>query len=369
MKQKELKLTGKNVISIDIGQHTTKMVAGKPGKDKLTVEHAVTIPTPKDSCEKGQITNFETLKQSIGSKLNELKIRSRMALCSVENGDIITREISVPTASEEEIANMLQFEITQYMPIELNDYLVQSKILDEFVEEGVSKTRVLVTAVPRELGRSYYDLLHSLGFHPAVMDIQSNAVDKLIHADFFFNNEKDMKDKVVAVIDMGYNHMNVILFEQGQYKFNRFMNLGARNIDYNLANFMDISYEEAEKYKSEIDNINDDLDLPEEGIDPEDERARKMRVLNIIRNTVDGWTDDIERVFRYYLTRGTRNAIDVIYIYGGTASMKGLDQYLYDAFNIPVKKVDNISNVQVSNFNGSDSMSEYVNALGTMIRR
>ena len=368
-RSKALKLTGKDVVSIDIGQHTTKIVAGKPGKDSINIQQAVSLPTPKDSYEKGRITDFNGLKKSIGGTLDSLKIRSRLALCTVESAEIITREVLVPTAGEEQLAKMLEFEIQQYMPIELSQYLVQSKVLEEVVEEGVAKTRVLVTAVPRELAKNYYDLMQAMGLQPAVLDIQSNAVDKLLAMRIQINGEDQMNGEAVAMLDIGYSHINVIVMEKGHYKFNRFVNLGARNIDHNLANFMDVSFDEAEKFKHGIGDLSKDLEMSDVEIDPGDDVATQMRVLNIVRNTVDSWVEDIERIFKYYTTRAAGNTIDAIYLYGGTAQMRGLDTYLQDAFNIKTSSVHSMTNVNINHYSGDASLASYINALGTMIRR
>lgn len=367
--KKALKLTGKDVVSIDIGQHTTKIVAGKPGKDSISVQHAVAVLTPKDSYEKGRITDFQSLKKAIGGALDAQKIRSRLALCTVESSEIITREVLVPTAGEEQIEKMLEFEIQQYMPIELNEYMVQSKILEQVMEDGVEKTRVLVTAVPRELAKNYHDLMHSMGLQPAVMDIQSNAVDKLLGMKVQINGQNNFNEESVAMLDIGYNHINVIVLENGKYKFNRFVNLGARNIDHNLANFMDVTFEEAEKLKLSIVDLNKDMDYDDTSLTHNEEMATQMRVINIVRNTVDSWVDDIERIFKYYTTRGTGNVIDAIYLYGGSAQMRGLDAYLQDAFNIKTNSVVSMTNVNINHYSGDASLASYLNALGTMIRR
>ncbi|MDW7678816.1 MAG: type IV pilus assembly protein PilM [Bacillota bacterium] len=367
-RKKALNLTGKDVVSIDIGQHTTKIVAGKLTKNEITVNHAASIPTPRDSYEKGRITNFNGMKKSIGGVLDALKIRSRTALCSIETNEVITREVVVPSASDDQLEKMLEFEIQQYMPIELKDYMVQTKKLEDVVEDGAAKIRMLVTAVPKELAQNYYELLSSMNLQPAVLDIQSNSIDKLISFNRQINDNENVKAQAVAMVDIGFSHINVIVFENGSYKFNRSVNLGARNIDNNLANFMDISYDEAEKHKLAIEDLNRDFDLSDD-MHQDDEAAIKLRVLNIVRNSIDSWVEEIERIFKYYTTRSTGNIIDVIYLYGGTADMKGLDQYFQDAFNIQTSTVNSLTNVKINHFAGEGTLSSYLNSLGAMVRR
>lgn len=368
-RQKGLKLAGKEVISLDIGQHSIQMVVGKPGMGSIDVKHAISLRTPKGCYEKGRITDMETLKNSIGTTLDSLKIRTKTALCVVESSEIITREVLLPAAEEEQIEKMLAFEIQQYMPIELDDYMVQSKVLEEVVEGGVAKSRVLVTAVPKDLSRTYYDLIKSLSLQPTVFDIESNALDKLIASNFLINGDDSIKEHSVAVLDIGYSHLNVIVFEKGHYKFNRFINQGSQSIDQNLVSFMDVSFDDAEKLKSDIAHLNKEFELPDELLDPSEPQAQKMRVLNIVRNTVDSWVDDIDRIFKYYTTRGMGNSIEQIYLYGGSSRLKGLDEYLQDAFGIPTSCISSLTNVNIGQYTGDAALGSYINALGTMIRR
>ena len=369
LKKKTLKLTGQDIVSIDIGQHTTKIVAGKPNRDGINIFQAISVPTPKEGFEKGRITDFALMKKTIGQALDANKIRSRTALCSVESSEIITRELLLPAAGEEQIEKMLEFEIQQYMPIELSEYTVQSKMLEEIVDDGTDKLRMLVTAVPKDLARNYFDLMQSINLQPVVMDIQSNAIDKLLNSGFLFNGDTELMNEVVAVLDIGYTHINIILFENGKYLFNRIINMGARAINQNLANFMDLSYEESEKLKIDIVDLNKDYAFSEDEVDPGGDMAVKMRVLNIARNTIDSWLEEIERIFKYYTSRSAGNSIDSIYLYGGMTQMSGFDRYLQDAFNIKTNSISSMAKLNMNKISGDAPLASYLNALGTMIRK
>jgi len=358
------------VLSIDIGEHTTKLVAGKLGMNSMSVQQAVTIPTPPDSFEKGQITGFESLRKAIQEVTKKNHMKSKLAVCSVENSEVITREIAVPSVKDEQIEKMLEFEIQQYIPVQLSEYIVQHKSLEAFEEDDVKKTRIQVTAVPRELAQSYFELFKSAGLQSAVMDVQSNAIDKLVGSNFLINGDGSYKEKSIALLDIGYNHINIIIFEKAQYQFNRFLSLGSRSIDHNLVNFMDVSMEEAEKLKLGVGDLNKEVDVTDEAMDSlPSVYADEMRVLNIVRNTVDTWVEDIERIFKYYTTRSAGNTIDAIYLHGGVAEMSGLEQYLEESFGIPTAKISSLSNINVDGFSGDGGYSSYVNALATIIRR
>jgi len=262
---------------------------------------------------------------------------------------------------------MLEFEVQQYMPIEMNDYIVQSKIIETFEEDDVKKTRLLAAAMPKEMARSYFDLLHAVELNAHVLDLQSNSIDKLLQSGFLINGDPDFNSKSVAVIDFGYSHINVVMFDKGQYKFNRLITQGSEAIDHNLISFLDYTKREAEEKKIALVDISEVYTQEEAHLLMLDEET--MRIRNIVKNVVDTWVNEIERIFKFHTTRSTGNAIDKIYIYmAALLKMEGLDKYLQDSFNIPTTRIRQITNVTVQN-STSKTMMPFVNALGAMIRR
>lgn len=365
-KPKEIKLQGKEILSLDFGQHTTKFVLGKVSKTTINVDRALEIPTPFGSVEKGRIIDFELLKNHFKEFIKSEKIKPAYVICSVENNEIITREITLPTTNEDQMNKMLEFEVQQYMPIEMNDYIVQSKIIETFEEDDVKKTRLLAAAMPKEMARSYFDMLHAVELNAHVLDLQSNSIDKLLQGGFLINGDVDANSKSVAVIDFGYSHINVVIFDKGQYKFNRLIAQGSEAIDSNLISFLDYTKREAEEKKVDLVDISEVYNQEEAHLLMLDEET--MRIRNIVKNVVDSWINEIERIFKFHTSRGAGNAIDKIYIYGGASQMEGLDKYLQDTFNIPTMRIKNITNVTIQN-STAKTMTPFVNALGAMIRR
>lgn len=362
------KWAGKEVISVDIGENRTKVVVGKQERNGVRLSQAFSFTTPRYAYEKGQIIGFEELKKALQEQLSERKVKAKAAFASVESADIITREIAVPQAKPEELEKLLQFEIQQYMPIELSQYVVQYKAIEEFEEEGVNKVRVLVTAMPRELARTYYELLESCGLDAAVLDIQSNAVDKLFCCDQKVNGGNGFRSQSVAVLDLGHRHINVVVLENGQFKFNRFLNHGAWDINVNISHGTGIEPEETEVLKLNIPTLRKGGLFDDRGVAPEERDATKEQALELTRRTVDGWVEDIERVIKYYTTRSTGNVLERIYVYGGVVEMNGFPEYLQESLNIPVEKIESLSGVNFGKA-GEGPITDYINAFGTLMRR
>ncbi|SDY88612.1 type IV pilus assembly protein PilM [Tindallia californiensis] len=362
MKKNKLKLIGKEVIVFDFGHHSIKIVVGKPLKDKILIQQSFTVETPEGSFKDGKLIEPDLIRHVLQQSIDEHKIKTRNAICTIESSEIITRELNLPKVSEEKMQQMLAYEVEQTLPIQVNEYIIQSKFLNEVIEEGVDKNKVLVTAVPKEMSRGYFELLSSIGLRPLIMDLHFNEMDKLLESKYHLNNLTNVGDKTIALIDLGYQGINIVIVESGIHQLNRLIHHGSHMIDQNIVNFMDVSHDDAIEMKKNISSINQDPSLVES-----DEENKEMRVINIVQNILDGWMAEIERIFKFYLNQDAKHIIDKILLYGGTSRMVDVDRYFEEYFNIPTSVITSLTNIEIEN--ASKEVTLYVNALGAMIRK
>jgi type IV pilus assembly protein PilM len=350
----------RNILAIDIGSKNIKMVVGRKQGSGVLVDKGFLLPTPLYSFNDGTIQDIDSVKGVILNKLSSESIKVKNAVCTVNSTSAITREVELPyTKNEEEIDKMVRFELEQYLPVMLSDYVIDYKKVEDFTEENIKKTRFMVIALPKIIVEGYLELLKGIKLTPLALDISSNSVSKLFVKGVNINGENYSSNKTVAVIDMGYNYLNINIISNGTSQFSRIINLGGKDIDINIANHFNISLEDAEKKKTEDCNID---------ISIEDSNAKKM-LSEIVMNSVDSWLQEIERLFKYYITRTTGNRIDEIYIYGGTSKLKGICNYIEERLSIPVSNIDSIGTVKTTKNVNSLDLSIYLNAVGSIIRK
>ena len=85
-------------------------------------------------------------------------------------------------------------------------------------------------------------------------------------------------------------------------------------------------------------------------------------------NNIDGWIEDMNKIFKYYTTREANNKIDLIYLYGGGSQLKGIEQYLQKELLIPTFRMNNVHKVVFENELAAKDISIYVNAFASLIR-
>lgn len=349
----------KRLLSIDIGKNNTKLVVGKQVGNNVSIEKVVTLPTPEGSYTDGNLIDSESMQGLIYNTLETEKIKVKKAVCTVNSTSLITREIILPyTKDNDEIDNMIRLELEQYLPIMLNDYVIEYKILEEFKENNVKKSKFLVVALPKSIIEKYLDMIRGLKLTPIALDINSNAVSKLFTYKDKINNENNSCDKTVAIIDIGYEQLSLNIISKGISRFFRIINYGGKDIDINIANHFNLSLQEAEERKKESCDLTKGIIL-----------TKSSEILNeIVKNNIDEWIREIEKLFKYYTTRSSGNRIDHIYVYGGNSKIKGISEHITNRLNIPTDKIESISSIRTNSKLENVELAFYLNAIGSIIR-
>jgi len=360
MKRTLLSIITNPIVSLDIGSHSIKLVEGKYTGNSVTIQKAVTIPTPAEAIRDGKLMDISKLREVINTLIKREKVKAKDLVFTIESTAVITREIILPTTKPQEIEAMLEFELEQYLPIALENYSIQKKILDEFQEHGVRKSHIMVAALPKEIVNEYLALCDSLGLKPRALDLSSNSMYKLVSLKGFLGELNDISNKTIAILDIGHSYSNLIVIKRGILKFNRLMHFGGREINYNIANSFNLTIEEAEAKKKEVKSLN---------LIGADEISSAAMLLNIVKESVDNWIRDIDRLFKYFLSRESGNKIDEIYLCGGSSKLKGLDTYIKNEFQTPTYNLRDTIEGKYSSGVLDKNLESYLNAVGAIIRR
>lgn len=121
----------RKVVAFDIGSSMIKIVEGMYYKEELTIDKYITMKTPKGAVVDGEIKRSEELFNKLGQVLKENGIKAKYGICTTNSTLIINREILVPKVEEEEMDTVVRYEIQQYLPINLEDYILQVQVLSE----------------------------------------------------------------------------------------------------------------------------------------------------------------------------------------------------------------------------------------------
>lgn len=346
-------LISKKVVSIDIGTQNIKVVVGKCSKNKIIIEKAFMFTSSVKDSNEDSLKDLKVLPKEIETVLSNNNIKVKSANCTGNSTTIINREIIVPIANEDELETLVKFELQHYLPINMDDFIVQFSILEKINVEGIDKLRILGVIYPNKLAKNYMGVLKTANLKPNALDVNYNAIKKLIiHGDINSENDDDSQ-KTIAVIDMGAESLEVNIYTSHKLEFARIIKSGGKQIDINIAKAFSMNVIKAETKKiQQCDLMN----------------YEKSEMASLIKSEVDQWMEELGRIIQFFKNKKVGNDISKILIHGGSSRLKGLEKYMEVRFNTPVKHINELNNVVFNKEVNSEDVDHYLNAIGAIIR-
>ena len=129
---------------------------------------------------------------------------------------IVMRYMELPKASASELEHMVQYEMQQMMPGK--DFILQIRKLGITASpEGEKSVKVQVAAMPRELADKYFLLAKSLNLKNCVLDINGNALSKLLNTNTTFNGRTIPTDRSYMLADICTQNISSYIHSIGSY--------------------------------------------------------------------------------------------------------------------------------------------------------
>lgn len=315
----------RNMLAIELGSSHIKMGLAHYAKGVVNVQDAFIVDLPEQIYSDGKILEAEVLRSRIFNEMVDRSIKEKEVYLTLNGSNIITREIILPDVKDEELDEMITYEIQQYMPVNLEEYHIEYKVLERFEAEEQMKIRILVAGVSKDDVDNYYKFLLGLQLKPLVMDINGNAISKLFKGVTSVNGGEALGNKKVALIDLGNKSVNVTIVGNGIVYLSRM-----------------VEAEEELSQLKDVDYINSE-------------------VLNALEAR-------IKRVFQFYVSRYAGSQIEQVFLFGGLANEELLVQHLVKEFTIPVEVIHQLSSVNLGGKSKSVDLKRYLNMLGCLAR-
>jgi len=353
--KKEKVKKARNVVAMDIGTNFIKIAEGKYSKGNLRINSLMQIPTPKGAIVDGKILDKDVLNEIIKYAFSGYGIRAKDGVFTTNSSTIINREIEIPKVSQEEMDTVIRYEIQQYLPINLDDYVIEYIVLDEFEGEAGTKLRLNVITYPERTAYGYFELLDSLDLNPYALDVTYNSLRKIASHSGLITKEGEELGGTVAFVDMGATSVNVNIFRNNKVDFTRIIKFGGNSINCALSEKLNISIKATESTKREKASLievseTDDINM-------------------IVKDSIDDFLDELQRVIQFYVNKSSGVQIDKVIIYGGTSNIRGLDSYMKERLKLNVEKIYSLDKVEFNTRKIIDEpIGEYLNVIGSIIR-
>ncbi len=338
-----LKKKKKKYLAIDFGKKSLKFAVGSYHNFELVIDNLFMEILHDNVYENGKILDKEVLAFTISSVLKEHSVKVKDVICVIESSEIIRRELTIPKVDEDDIEDIVKMEIAHTLSIDLEGFVIQSKIIDTIKDGTNEKYKLSVAMVSKDIIEDHRDVIKEAKLKPAVLDLSSSAIENLVRHVIEKNlgssefKREEIIGPCIAMVEIGYSSALINIFRNGKLQFNRYVKIRDKSEDGDLFNLT--------KFKS-IDEVTD------------------MEIFNKINDVIT----EIDMVFKYYNNGKVDGKISEIFIFGGLGSTEGLDKYMEDIINITTNRIDSINTIIDSDKYEDIDISSYLNVASAIIR-
>jgi len=345
------------MVAVDLGSSCLRVVVGKAVPGGMALRKVLGIPISVGLYGNGDIANYQELRSVLSECVKENGLKGHPAVFTFSSIGSVTRVVEVPNVKQEEMKGLVDFEIQQFLPADIGAYITQYKVIGK-PEKDAKTVKVMAATIPRVIAEDLIRLCRECDLEPACLDIHTNAISKLLKASGSLNDSQVHAEQRVALVELGNLITEISIYEEGEYQLSRRVLLGGHQVDQRISMVFDVSPDEARMEKHRPLNINEEVF----------EYTEENRVFNTLKTGVDEWIAEIEKVVKFYNSRKPDAKVEKCYLYGGGASVMGIDRYVSKVLGIPTEVVRGIGAVNGPNAPDADHLHLYLNAVGALHR-
>ncbi|MDD2308942.1 MAG: type IV pilus assembly protein PilM [Desulfuromonadaceae bacterium] len=323
----------KEVIGIDIGSSSVKLVQLKNNNGSFQLLNAGIYPLPPEAIVDNTLMDSTSIATVVKNLVASLGIKIKDVACSISGNSVIIRKIVLPAMPQEELEDQISWEAEQYIPFDINDVNMDFQILSPDSNDP-SKMNVLLVASKKDIINDYVAVFSEAGMKLSVVDIDSFAVQNAFEVNHDYSSED-----ILALINIGASIMNINVIKDGITLFTRDVQMGGNLYTEEIQKQMGLSSIDAEAGKLLAHESNDGP------------------LRNVILKVNETITQEIRRSLDFYNSTASDERISAVFISGGCSKVYNLIGTISEKIGLKVERLNPFAKLK---FNEKDFDPEYL---------
>ncbi|MDP3792107.1 MAG: type IV pilus assembly protein PilM [bacterium] len=249
-------ITGKSRLGLDIGTSSIKIVEleKKGGRFEL-INYGSFELLGSSSLVQQNKSNQSILKlpdQEITIGIQELikkaNFKSVDVVASIPSFSTFATVIEMPYISNEDLARALPFEAKKYIPIPLNEVVLDWSIVgvvdnQSSVQSKPSNVEIFLAAVPKDETARYRNIIKNAGLKLKAIELENSALIRALLGN-------DLSP--TAIVNIGGRSTSIIIVNRGYERVSHNYEVGGFEITKSIAQSLSVSLEKAEELKKKF---------------------------------------------------------------------------------------------------------------------
>lgn len=312
------------MLGIDIGSKTIKVVELIKNGTSYSLAASGVVGYSGTTVDKmSDDKEMSSIAQIIKKLCLEAGIKSKEVTLSIPESLAFTRTIKFPPLTDSEIASAIKWEAEQYIPIPVNEAIIQHTILKRNDNPGAdSGVIVLLVAAPRMIVEKYTKVIQMAGLTPVAVETELIALSRALAP----------ADKTVLLADLGGSSTNLAIVNHGMLSFSRSLPVAGDAFTRAVSQSLSVTPQQAEEYKKAYGMSSAQL-----------EGKIKGALDSIVRLVAD----EIKKAVNYYMTEEKGEIPTSLIITGGSSGMPEMITSLSKTVGMEVLVGNPLGRVQV----------------------
>jgi len=310
-----------NVFGLDIGSTSIKIASVQKEGKKFRLLSAGIAQTPPPGLDSEADKDLIALATAIKKLHQDAKINNKNVIVSLPESKIFSRVISLPNMNEDELAQALQWEAEQFIPLPIGDISLDSVVISRGKAGKVEQMmEVLVVAAPKTLIKKFQHLMELAGFRLVAIETELIAVSRALLSP---------ESPAVVMVDFGAETTDIAIAQKGFVVFTRSIPAAGQAFTRAISTGLSIDPHQAEKYKTAYGLA---------------EKKLEGKVKKAITPVVSQVVSEIQKAVQYWQEK-EKEAIKTMVLAGGSANLPEVISFLTKSLSLEVQVADPFANL------------------------
>ncbi|MGD8440953.1 MAG: type IV pilus assembly protein PilM [Holophagae bacterium] len=324
----------KQVVGCDVGSSAIKIVELKPLKnDEFQLVHAAVAELSPEAIVDGAIMDSSLVVEALTGLISQNGIKNTKFGGSLSGHSVIIKKIQLPSMTEAELAESIQWEAEQYIPFDINDVNLDYVVLESSASDTMD---VLLVAVKKDRINDYTSVIVQAGKEPVLIDVDVFSVQNAFEANYSSRGE------TVALVNVGASVMNINVLHDGNSVFWRDVAFGGNLYTEAIQREFNLPREDAERLK-----LGDEVG-----------QVSRQQVESVLSAASEDLAAELQKTIDFFVATSSVDQLDRVMLSGGGALVSNLDSILQERFQVNVELLNPFRNIR---YNESDFDPEWIN--------
>lgn len=300
-------------IGVDIGTSSIKMVELEKKQGRL---HLVTYGYSENIKElsdgENWTKNTDYVKKVIDRIYKKMEATTDRAVGTLPAFSVFSSIITLRNVDKKSLAGAVEWEAKKFIPLPLEEMILDWKVIGEKTENDKKNTMVLLTGSPKKLVRKYVDV-----FRRTVVNLTNLEPETFSLIRSLLGDDKS----TVMLIEIGATNANICIVKGGIPMVSRSLDLGGKTISKTIATNLNIGLARAEQFKRDL------------GI--ASAQAGGDLVPSTIASSINPIVNEVKYLINLFQNKN-EDKVEKIILSGGSVMLPNFASYLSEKLNMNV---------------------------------